>query len=783
MHRSVARAMLAVALAALGSSVVPAASKTTSTLPPGNADAVAFKRARLLGAHGEPAFALAALDGHDFERGGPAALLGARLLVETGRPAAAESLLSAEAGTPALAEDHVRARLVRARLLLDAKRYAAALDVISTVDTSSASPYRAYLDLVAARARVASGNPAGALDALERSHARAPEAIRNDLDALRVDVYRALERPNDALAAASAAARGGADSAAYLKLLEVRFQLASDAGDVDAAAGAARELFANHRRSNEAHACAAALARDREASRFDSETLLACAAVLRDARQRDALRAVLRRLDGQALSTAQGEAHRLLWGEYHFMNGDYSRAIALARPSYADPSLRRRSMLVMARSYKRVGRTADAATTYEAYARVFPNDAMAAEALYAAAALHAEQGREGEETRVLDQLRRAYPSTFYGWAASVARARALEASGDFADAFAIFDQWLARSRRTDEAALFYASRLRRAMGDAPGGDALLAELRVVNPYSFYARPDLAAAGNDGAPASSAGSLHAWLSAAAEKRADAFERVRPRVATSSGGTPTPEAARSIERARFFLAVGLRDWAERELDVARGRADGAAECLELARVFDDYAMPWRSVRLYEKARAGVPWRERAQSAEDFRYLTHPVPYPVQVVTAAGREGIAPGVLYGMMREESCFDADVVSRAGAVGLMQLMPETARSVARRLDLAPEAGDRLGDPVVNVSIGTWYAADLLREGEGSVVWMLAAYNAGPGAADRWIERGARGAEAVDAVESIDYRETRGYVKRVVEAANVYQALYFEGGLPESGPR
>jgi soluble lytic murein transglycosylase len=58
---------------------------------------------------------------------------------------------------------------------------------------------------------------------------------------------------------------------------------------------------------------------------------------------------------------------------------------------------------------------------------------------------------------------------------------------------------------------------------------------------------------------------------------------------------------------------------------------------------------------------------------------------------------------------------------------------------------------------------------------MLAAYNAGPGAVRRWFEPGVGGEAAIDAVETIDYKETRGYVKRVVESANVYQALYFAG--------
>jgi len=121
--------------------------------------------------------------------------------------------------------------------------------------------------------------------------------------------------------------------------------------------------------------------------------------------------------------------------------------------------------------------------------------------------------------------------------------------------------------------------------------------------------------------------------------------------------------------------------------------------------------------------------------------------------------------------------------VGLMQLMPETARLIAKHVDLAPDASDRLGDPIVNVSIGSWYAADLLRAGKGSVVWMLAAYNAGPGAANQWIKPGASGEAAIDAVESIDYKETRGYVKRVVESANVYHALYFDGASASNMPR
>jgi soluble lytic murein transglycosylase len=143
----------------------------------------------------------------------------------------------------------------------------------------------------------------------------------------------------------------------------------------------------------------------------------------------------------------------------------------------------------------------------------------------------------------------------------------------------------------------------------------------------------------------------------------------------------------------------------------------------------------------------------------------------------------LIYAIMREESRFETDAVSRAGAVGLMQLMPDTARRIARKNELGPDVGDRLDDPSVNVSIGTWYASDLLQQGDGSVAWMLAAYNAGPGAARRWLTPGVSGNDAIVAVESIDYRETRGYVKRVVESANVYHALYFGTAGAKNAPR
>jgi soluble lytic murein transglycosylase len=535
-----------------------------------------------------------------------------------------------------------------------------------------------------------------------------PEALRSAVDAERVCVYVALERPRDALAAAADAIESAPDAPARRQAMQARYEIAWRSGEAADAVKTARRLFAEYAESEEAGAVAADLVERAGTRRLSNATLLASAGALAARNDTGALKRALRALDARALSDQDTEAHRMLWSEYHYLSGDYSRAIALARPSYADPVQRRASMLVMARSLRSLGKHREAAAMYEEFTRVHPNDRLAAEALYAAAALYRQARRPAEATRVLDQLRRSYPSTFHGWAAAMRRADELARAGSGAEAEAIYEQWLARSRRTDEAALYYLARERGRT--APGSEGLiLAELRELNPYSFYLAPDVSAsvrgplrAANGGMRRDGDGSLSDWLARADAERTGAYRRV---LASASDGPPAadPIADAALERGVLFLEAGLRDWGGLELDSARRRGGGSAErILRLARVYEEYAMPWRSVRLYERARSSLPWEDRRSHTEDFRFLTHPLPYPAQVLDNAARHGVPPHLVYGMIREESRFEADVVSRAGAVGLMQLMPETARRVAAQLDLSEDLSGQLEDPAVNVSIGVW---------------------------------------------------------------------------------
>jgi soluble lytic murein transglycosylase len=133
------------------------------------------------------------------------------------------------------------------------------------------------------------------------------------------------------------------------------------------------------------------------------------------------------------------------------------------------------------------------------------------------------------------------------------------------------------------------------------------------------------------------------------------------------------------------------------------------------------------------------------------------------------------HGIIRQESSFDRAAVSHAGARGLMQLMPGTAREVAGRLGLPYELGRLTADPNYNISLGASYLATLMGQWGGNAVLSAASYNAGAGNVSRWIRENGDprtpGVDVLQWIEAIPFTETRGYVQRVIENAVVYDAI------------
>jgi soluble lytic murein transglycosylase len=152
-----------------------------------------------------------------------------------------------------------------------------------------------------------------------------------------------------------------------------------------------------------------------------------------------------------------------------------------------------------------------------------------------------------------------------------------------------------------------------------------------------------------------------------------------------------------------------------------------------------------------------------------------YPaLEPASAASDRFPDPAILHAVVRQESAFDTQAISHAGARGLMQIMPQTALRVARRLKM-PYSRQRLTrDPTYNLRLGQAYLADMLSTYDGSLILTFAAYNAGPIRVERWLQRygdpGPNIYDAIDWTESIPFTETRNYVQRVLENLAAYRS-------------
>jgi soluble lytic murein transglycosylase len=226
------------------------------------------------------------------------------------------------------------------------------------------------------------------------------------------------------------------------------------------------------------------------------------------------------------------------------------------------------------------------------------------------------------------------------------------------------------------------------------------------------------------------------------------------------------------APTLQAIALDERAIDELSVEPGMV--RARELLLCGLVPDAATEWRSAygELTSAQRVQAigladrwGWHHQAiaTAAQQTLYndypLLYPRPYDKEVRAAVQMTDLPAELIYAVIRQESLYRADAGSDAGALGLMQLLPSTARLAARRWSLAAPTRADLLRPAVNVPIGAGELASLIERYDGQVLLATAAYNAGRGAVQRWLPGSAMDGDVW--VENIPFNETRTYVQRV----------------------
>jgi tetratricopeptide (TPR) repeat protein len=238
---------------------------------------------------------------------------------------------------------------------------------------------------------------------------------------------------------------------------------------------------------------------------------------------------------------------------------------------------------------------------------------------------------------------------------------------------------------------------------------------------------------------------------------------------------PNRPLNIDRAIALFRAGYRGDGVEELLVAtdyyRRRDDrlGMTLSIDLFRMFEREA--WASLLSRNIAEESRAQPDREPHFWRVWRTAYPTPFQEEVDRASRDHTVDPFLAYAVIRTESRFRPDAVSPVGARGLMQLMPATARWIGRMTARARQYVGRYRAPGPNIWLGAWYVKNLVERYRGNLVQALGAYNAGPGAMDRWVRRFGD-LEMDEFAERTPYFETRLYIRRTLENYMIYHELY-----------
>ena len=232
---------------------------------------------------------------------------------------------------------------------------------------------------------------------------------------------------------------------------------------------------------------------------------------------------------------------------------------------------------------------------------------------------------------------------------------------------------------------------------------------------------------------------------------------------------PAAAANVARAQALQSIAFDASAELEYRAAYSATHAARLLLDEAEAADAAGHYAEGMFVARQLLTQVDARRLEDADLETWRAAYPLPYREPLEQEAQKNGLDPMLVAGLTRQESAFDAEAVSRTGAVGLMQIEPPTGRKLARGLHLGYSHA-RLHDPEYNLQLGTSYLANLL-SAYGTPEAALAAYNAGEDRVTQWTA-GQGFQETAEFVESIPFTETREYVQIVLRNANLYRQIY-----------
>lgn len=413
-------------------------------------------------------------------------------------------------------------------------------------------------------------------------------------------------------------------------------------------------------------------------------------------------------------------------------------------------------------------KTAEALEAYRVVIEKTPESELAPTAWLNIAQIYGEWDRWDDAILCLQKIRDKYPGSAAELDVSWRLGWIYYRRGDYDKAAAAFESHRAKSEADDRRNDYWQARALEKSGKKDAALGIYQSMISGKPFGYYAVWAYGRLGKSplvSPPQTDSSSVEA---------AGAQVKIIPAVSVKD---------ERIDRARELAQMGLLEFAVDEIAGIEQRKDlKQTDYIAIAAMYQFYGD-------YNRARKIVfnylPFNTGKYKKEDDAYwrIIYPQAYPSIVKPISAERNVDPNHVWSIMMQESVFKPRVVSPAGAMGLMQIIPQTAKQVAKRLNMADFAESDLFVPATNIRMGINYLADVAEElGTDPARYYLAtaAYNGGPVNVKRWA-RARLEIEVDEWVEEIPFSETRNYVKKVFDNRSVYQMLYGNGegqGIP-----
>ncbi|HWY22348.1 MAG TPA: transglycosylase SLT domain-containing protein [Candidatus Acidoferrum sp.] len=233
-------------------------------------------------------------------------------------------------------------------------------------------------------------------------------------------------------------------------------------------------------------------------------------------------------------------------------------------------------------------------------------------------------------------------------------------------------------------------------------------------------------------------------------------------------PTDEL--HVQKAQLLGNGGLVDFAVRELQAAAATDGGSWGPAETAQLYDETGHYDQAIEVMKRSAPNYFALDIPDLPRKYWEALFPKAFWTDLKRSAAANGLDPYLVASLIRQESEFNPNAVSRANAVGLMQLLPKTGKLVAKEVKLKRYTASQLYTPAVNLQLGTRYFRSMVDK-FGGFEYALAAYNAGSDRVEEWLGQG-KYRDPQEFVESIPFTETREYVQAILRNASVYKQLY-----------